>query len=196
MKKLVLIAVFLLGFSVMAMAQDAPKVEVFGGFSFVKVDTSTALKGTTFDWLDLNLKGWNGSIAINGNKWAGFVADFGGYYGVTVTNPSKPISGAWMDYRIQSIMVGPRITLSRGKASPFVHALFGYAGVRTSASHIVNSERDFAMAIGGGVDVNLNSRVAIRAVQLDSFMARTVLTGNFAKNLRLSTGVVFKLGKS
>ena len=44
MKKLVLVAVFLLGFSVMAMAQDAPKVEVFGGYSLVLVDTSTALK--------------------------------------------------------------------------------------------------------------------------------------------------------
>ena len=39
MKKLVLVAVFLLGFSVMAMAQDVPKIEVFGGYSLILMDT-------------------------------------------------------------------------------------------------------------------------------------------------------------
>ena len=82
MKKLVLVAVFLLGFSVIVMAEDTPKVEVFGGYSLVIVDTATALKGTAFDGMDLNLKGLDASIAINANKWVGFVADFGGNYGV------------------------------------------------------------------------------------------------------------------
>ena len=51
------------------------------------------------------------------------------------------------------------------------------------------------MAVGGGLDVNLSSRVALRAVQVDSLMVRSQFRGNFAKNLRLSTGIVFKLGK-
>ena len=196
MKKLVLIAVFLLGFSVIVMAEDTPKVEVFGGFSYVKVDSSTALKQTRYDWLDLSMKGWDGSIAINQNKWAGVVLDFGANYGVFATNPSNPIAGSWMDYRILSIMGGPKITLSRGKVSPFVQALVGYAGVRRSELNVVRSTRTFAMALGGGLDVNLNSRVALRAVQVDSLMVRDQFRGNFAKNLRLSTGIVLKLGKS
>ena len=195
MKKLVLIAVFLLGFSVIVMAEDTPKIEVFGGFSYVRVDTSTALKGTKYDWLDLNMKGFDGSLTINANKWAGVVIDVGANYGVVATNPSNPRTGAWMDYRILSYMGGPKFTLSRGKVSPFAQALFGYAGLKRSESHVDTKERTFAMAFGGGVDVNLNSRFAVRAVQLDSLLVRSQLRGNFAKNLRLSTGIVLKLGK-
>ena len=81
MKKLVLVAVFLLGFSVMAMAQDLPKVEVFGGYSLVLVDTSTTLNQSGWEGMDLNLNGWNSSVVFNGNKYFGFVAEFGGSYG-------------------------------------------------------------------------------------------------------------------
>jgi opacity protein-like surface antigen len=196
MKKLVLIAVFLLGFSVIVMAEDTPKVEVFGGFSFVKVDTATALKGSIFNWRDLNLKGFDASIAVNANKWGAVVADFGANYGVVLTNPSNPISGAWMDYGVQHFVVGPKFTLYRGKASPFVHLLFGYAKVKGKVSGVTSTQKDFAMAMGGGLDINLNSKVAIRAVQLDSLMVRSPFRGNFSGNLRLSTGVVLKLGKS
>ena len=195
MKKLVLIAVFLLGFSVIVMAEDTPKVEVFGGFSFVKVDSATALKGTAFNWKDLNLKGFDASIAVNANKWGGVVADFGANYGVALASPSNPIAG-WMDYGVQHFVVGPKFTLYRGKASPFVHLLFGYARVKGMASGVTSTQRDFAMAMGGGLDINLNSKIAIRAVQLDSLMVRSPFRGNFSGNLRLSTGVVLKLGKS
>ena len=41
MKKLVLVAVLLLGFSIVAVAQDYPKVEVFGGYSYFRMDTTT-----------------------------------------------------------------------------------------------------------------------------------------------------------
>ena len=115
MKKLVLIAVFLLGFSVIVMAEDTPKVEVFGGFSYVKVDSSTALKRTKYDWLDLSMKGCDGSIAINQNKWAGVVVDFGANYGVVATNPSNPISGSWMDYRIHVYYGWPEIYAVQGE---------------------------------------------------------------------------------
>ena len=64
MKKLLLVAVLLLGFSVMAVAQDTPVVEIFGGYSYFRPDTQE-------DDFDLNMHGWNASVAINGNKYAG-----------------------------------------------------------------------------------------------------------------------------
>jgi opacity protein-like surface antigen len=196
MKKLVLVAVFLLGFSVMAMAQDAPKVEVFGGYSLVLVDTATALKQSLFGGMDLNLNGWNGSIAFNGNKWAGFVADFGGYYGVVGEEHSNPVRwGEWMDVTIHSVMFGPKFTLHRGAVSPFVQSLFGVARIKGSWAHNDYIENDFAMALGGGIDVNLSSKVAIRPVQLDYFLTKTGHNGDLADHLRFSTGVVLKLGK-
>ena len=76
MKKLVLVAMVLMGFSVMAVAQDPPKVEVFGGYSFVRVDTTTNFGAPSGN--DLNMNGWDVNVAFNGNKWLGFVADFSG----------------------------------------------------------------------------------------------------------------------
>jgi opacity protein-like surface antigen len=195
MKKLVLVAVFLLGFSVMAMAQDAPKIEVFGGYSLVIADTSTASLQRGFEGMDLNLNGWNGSIAINGNKWAGFVADFGGYYGTVGYEERNEPPYSWADISVHSIMFGPKFTLHRGAVAPFVQTLFGVARIKGSEAGDDYIENDFAMALGGGLDVNLNSNVAIRPVQLDWFMTKTGLTGEFADHLRFSTGVVFKLGK-
>jgi opacity protein-like surface antigen len=195
MKKLVLVAVFLLGFSVMAMAQDTPAIEVFGGYSLVLIDTSTALKQSGFEGMDLNLNGWNGSIAFNGNKWAGFVADFGGYYGTVGYEERKRPPYSWADISVHSLMFGPKFTLHRGAVSPFVQTLFGMARIKAKELGDTHSENDFAIALGGGLDVNLNSHVAIRPVQLDWFMNKTGVTGDFADHLRFSSGVVFKLGK-
>ena len=57
------------------------------------------------------------------------------------------------------------------------------------------TENDLAMALGGGIDVNLNDRIALRPVQLDYFATRGNTTGDFADHLRFSTGFVIKLGK-
>ena len=50
-------------------AQDAPRAEVFGGYSYQRVDGG------------INLNGWNASLAGNYNKWLDLVADFSGQYG-------------------------------------------------------------------------------------------------------------------
>ena len=195
MKKLVLVAVFLLGFSAMAMAQDVPKVEIFGGYSLILVDTSTALNQSGWEGMDLNLNGWNSSVVINGNKYFGFVAEFGGSYGTVGYEERNSPPYSWADISIHSIMVGPKFTLYRGKASPFVQALVGYAHIRATEAGFTYSEDDMAMAFGGGVDVSLNERVSLRPVQLDYFATRGSFTGDFADHLRFSTGFIIKLGK-
>lgn len=195
MKKLVLVAVFLLGFSVMAMAQDTPAIEVFGGYSLVLIDTSTALKQSGFEGMDLNLNGWNSSIAFNANKYLGFVAEFGGSYGTVGYEERNQPPYSWADISIYSLMIGPKFTLYRGAVAPFVQTLFGLAHIKASEAGDTYTENDMGMALGGGVDVNLNDRVALRPVQLDYFATRGNTTGNFADHLRFSTGFVIKLGK-
>jgi len=187
--------VFLLGFSVMTMAQDVPKIEVFGGYSLVLVDTSTALAQSMFEGMDLNLNGWRGSVTVNGNKWLGFVADFGGAYGTVGEEHSNPRSGEWADVSLYSVMIGPKLTLHRGAVAPFVQTLFGLGHIKGSWAGEDYTENDFAMALGGGVDVNLNNRVSIRPVQLDYFSTRAAVTGSFADHLTFSSGFVIKLGK-
>lgn len=185
MKKLVLIAVFLLGLSVMAMAADTPAIEIYGGYSFVRVDTTTAF-AIPDNTTDLNMNGWNGSVTFNGNNWAGFVADFGGYYGTAED----------ADIRAHSFMFGPKIAIRKGAITPFVQALFGYA--RISADYEgenVFKENDFAMALGGGLDVNVNDMIAVRPVQVEYFGVKAGATGDFSRNLRYSAGIVLKIGK-
>jgi len=196
MKKLVLIAVFLLGFSMMAMAADAPAVEIFGGYSFIRADTTAAfdIPDGTFN---LNMNGWDASIAFNANKWAGFVVDIGG----AAASPSS-ISENLMedisnvDMRTLSFMVGPRFSVRKGKVTPFAQALFGYAHVVADfEGENVFRENDFAMAFGAGLDVNIGDWAAVRPVQVECLSIRSGETGNFSKNFRYSTGIVVKIGK-
>ncbi len=190
MKKLVLVAVFLLGFSVMGVAQDAPLVEIFGGYSLVIVDTEDTIYVP--EDLDLNLNGWNAQVAFNGNKWLGAVVDFGGYYG-SVEGPEEV--GEDADVSVHSIMFGPRVALYRGKVTPFVQLLAGYARIKADVDgEEIFGENNFAMAFGGGIDYNLTDKIAIRPVQLDYFTTKARLTGDFADHLRYSAGVVIKLG--
>lgn len=185
MKKLVLITMFLLGFSAMAVAQDVPIAEVFGGYSYVRVK---ALSDWNTD--DMNTNGWDASITINGNNWIGFVADFSGNYGTLMY---KDVNG-WADVSIHSIMFGPKITIYRGKISPFVHGLFGYARLKSKEAGDEYTENDFAMALGGGVDVNLSKMISVRPVQVDYFGVKDGFSGDFIKNFRYSAGIVLKLG--
>jgi opacity protein-like surface antigen len=196
MKKLVLVAVFLLGFSVLAMAQDVPMFEVFGGYSLVLVDTDTAFAQTPAEGMDLHLDGWDMNIAFNANNWAGFVVDLGGYYGTAGEDHNDTTGDETAAIHAHSLMVGPRIAMRRGVVAPFVQALFGFAHVTASnAGENVFSENDFAMALGGGLDVKLNGRVSLRPAQLDYFMVRSGQNGDFSNNFRFSTGVVVKIGK-
>ncbi len=202
MKKLVLVAVFLLGFSVMAMAQgEAPLMEVFGGYSLVQVDTATAFYDTPGDELDLHLDGWNINVAFNGNKYMGVLVDIGGYYGTLGEDINATAGDETAAVHVHTVMIGPRFTLTRGKVAPFVHALVGVARITASAQDIDTRERetvfkenDFALALGGGIDVNLNDRIAIRPVQLDYLGIKSGQTGNFGDHFRYSAGVVLKLG--
>jgi opacity protein-like surface antigen len=198
MKKLVLVAVFLLGFSVMAMAQDVPVAEIYGGYSLTMVDVDT-LSGGEEDQ-DLSLHGWNASVTFNMNKWAGIVGEFTGSYGTLDTSADYPDGvKAWVDVKFNSIMIGPKVTLHRGTVSPFVHALVGYAHLGYKAvedgTEMSETENDLAMAFGGGVDVRLNDNLSIRPVQLDYFTTRGRVNGEFADHFRYSAGFIVKLGK-
>src|ERR1035438_1291579 len=73
-KYIVILAVLLIG-ALPLLAQDqTPRVEVFGGYSYVSADFQGA-SGRH------HLNGWNGQLDLNLNRWLGLTGDFGGYYG-------------------------------------------------------------------------------------------------------------------
>src|SRR5436305_12693448 len=71
-----IVGLLLLFTTSLAVAQDTPKFEVFGGYSY-----ASASKTLTLGRSRPNLNGWNASVAGNFNRWIGIVGDFSGYYG-------------------------------------------------------------------------------------------------------------------
>jgi opacity protein-like surface antigen len=157
-------------------AQEVPKAEVFGGYAY-------GGQGT---------RGWNASVAGNLNSWFGLVADFGGQY----TRLEEPDASERI--KTHSFLFGPQVSVrSHKRVTPFARALFGTSTIRThaveSGQSFSFSDMRFAMALGGGLDVRLNDRVALRAVQIDYL--RTRFFDEVQNKGRLSFGLVFRFGR-
>ena len=180
MRKLLFIASLLLLLPLVALAQDKPKIEIFGGYSYLRADDHD-------DGTDLH--GWNASATGNLNKWFGVKADFSGHYGsFTIVPPN--IFAAPLDRRIKAdsnthlVLVGPQFAYrEHDLVQPFGHVLFGVArqhyavngedgqllanAFRISKRDLRQTDTAFAFAAGGGVDIKITKYLAWRAVQAD-----------------------------
>jgi opacity protein-like surface antigen len=203
MRILIRVSLFLLA-AMPALAQDAPKADVFGGYSYSRFNPGTPAGGSG---TGANLNGWNASITGNFNNWLGVTADFSGHYG------SPSISGINVDTRTHYFLFGPRVSFRKHeRVTPFGHALFGAAKLKGSAALLTDRQTAFAMAFGGGVDVKVSDRAAIRLFQADYVVTRfkeasIACIANpllppcplpdtaTQHNARLSFGVVLHLGK-
>ena len=162
--------------SIPLMAADYPKAEIFGGYQYLRVnDVFSTGHG-------INFNGWEASLTGNVNQWLGVTGDFGGAY--------KSVSGA--NLHIYTYGGGPVINLNHaGVVNPFVHALFGGARLGASASGVGSGGTNgFTMMYGGGADVKMSKMFALRG-QVDwQYFRFSGVT--FSKNVRLSTGIVFR----
>ena len=158
-----------------AFAQEVPKVEIFGGYS----------------WTGGNFHGWNGSVTGNVNKWFGLTGDFSGHYGSEVDGNIR------VNQNAHSVLFGPRISHRGKRVTSFGYALFGATRFQESATiagqRFSGSDTGWSLAAGGGLDVRLNDRVAIRTFQLDYF--RPTFFGEAHNRGRLAFGVVLRLGQ-
>jgi len=154
--------------------QGTPRVELFGGYAY----------GGT------GSHGWEGSAAFNANRWFGVVADFGGQY----TSIDTPDSSERI--RTHSFLFGPRVSARGRHVTPFAHALFGAAHndsrAREAGLNLHFSDNSFAVVLGGGLDVRLSRRVAVRAFQLDYL--QTGFFGGTQHKGRIAFGLVLRLG--
>ncbi len=180
-KSIVSVAVVVILLGSVAVAQDAPSAEIFGGYQFFRANSGLSISGLD----NFNLNGWN--AALNGyfGRFLGATADFSGSYGT-------PLLGEVVGVRthLHTFMFGPVVRAPLPKITPFAHLLIG--GGRTSVTVAGNSstETDFTWAAGGGVDVGVLPHVGLRLAQLDFLQTRV---GNGTQdNLRYSVGVVLK----
>ena len=189
-----LVALSLLLFSSLPLlAQEYSKMEVFGGYQYLRVGNANIEGYVT----DLNANGWDATLIYNITHFIGVAADFSGAYS------TKTISGLGTGHAHEySYTFGPVFTFNRkGNLQPFLHALEGGGQVGASGCAeggggciSVPSQSGFLMAAGGGIDMKFKKSLSIRLVQAD--WVYTDFSGTTeGKNIRVCAGIVYHFGK-
>lgn len=184
-------------------AQETPKFDLFGGYSYGRIRNS-AFPGRS------NFQGWDSSLTYNVNDWLGLVVEVSGHYGSHVASPltevfvcqpnqigcpllfrSGPVT---LDSRLHTYEVGPRFTWRTGRMiTPFVHVLAGGGNssetVDFGAVQSRSNKNSWFWKTGGGFDLSLNPRVSWRT-QTDAWFSF-----HGQHNFQLSTGPVFHFGR-
>jgi hypothetical protein len=159
-------------------SQDAPKIEVFGGYSWYH-------PGGTINGAEVNdfKEGWAGQFTYNLNHWAGIAIDANGHYGSHNGNT-------------HSIAFGPQFKLRLNHVTPFAEALLGVQRIAPEQLPVQNSA---VFLLGGGLDVPVTPRFSIRPIQFDYVNTNysklsPAGTSNFLNGVRLQAGVLFNFG--
>ena len=231
-KHLLLIGAILLIFAPAGLAQprhDYTNWEFFGGYSAMKFDTLAGDTGNPAVDEVLGgrntLRGFELAGTYNFHKFVGATADYSTHW--RNDNFTRPAGSGTVHSNVQNVLGGLTFknNLEDGpKLRPFGHTLFGFAHQRVNVdspnlpaifgiSNFQTSETSFAMAFGGGVDIKVNHRIEVRAVQIDWNIINRgaqqtgivlvatphqtvgqpfVIPGTRQDNLRLSAGIVIR----
>jgi opacity protein-like surface antigen len=184
-------AAFALGSAPSAQAQDTPKWEIFGGYTYTRANI--VVSGTPF-----NLNGGSGSVAYNLSNWFGLVGDIGVVHQGAVTG--KPFSLTITTYNF-----GPRLSWrNHTPFTPFVQILIGgghasgtlYTSSLGTGLAPLGTSNDFNFTAGGGLDWKVSHGFSLRLAQAEYLHTQFLnLHDNSQGSFRLSTGVVFSFGK-
>jgi hypothetical protein len=150
--------------------QEIPRAQLFGGYSYLNFDSRS------FGFANRSsLNGYTVSPAFNVFYGLGVVAEVSGQY------------GSRMNFR--DVTIGPQFLFPRGNLLLYGHALFG------STRSLVNvgageRDRERGVLLGGGLDVGISSRFAVRLFQAD--YVRSTLFDGKQNSVRISTGLVYR----
>lgn len=205
--------------STLAFAQsEVPKAEVYAGYSFLRIFPGGNVNA-------YNTNGGIGALQFNLNPMFSIVAQFGGNHAGHVSFRGPNIA---LDQTVFQYLFGPRVAFGkRGKLAPYAHFLVGGAHNSRSfnvpnsllpgftnpqgltiepgptTTKIRSTQNAFAMSIGGGVDINLSHRFAVRPAQVEYIYSRfspfnvpglppRFNANRTQNNFQYSAGAVFK----
>lgn len=174
----------LLGFTLLTAplsAQDMSHVEVSGGYQFTKFSDGISQKR-------LNANGWDAAFAFYFNRWLGIKADFSGAFATDNTSSALPFRAANYTYAFGSV-ISP---WNRGRFAPFGEFLLG--GYKENLAGYPTAPEGFALLAGGGLDVQFNPHLSLRAAEVDWLYTSPANPSILIKrnNVRIVTGVVFR----
>jgi len=187
----VLMGVFLVsGALVSAQETSTPVAEVGLSYSYTRVNPGGTLSS-------YNANGGYGTLEYNFNRVFGIVADLG-------ANHAGSANGVELGNTTFEYLFGPRFNWRHGRFTPYVQALVGGErfsnGLNPAATdpRLLTSQNNFAAALGGGLDVAVTNRIAIKPFQLEWLTTQFNDSASNLKfvqnNLRYSAGVVFRFG--
>lgn len=165
-----------------AFAQEMPKWDVAGGYSFLRIEK-------------VNLNGWSAAAAGSLSKNFSLAAEVSGHY----KTQSQTLYGvnAKASFKEYNFLFGPRFSSrANSRITPFVQSLVGIghlsgqasgSGYGTSVS-FGESSNALAWASGGGLDVMTMGNLGIRA-QVDYIFFRPT-GGEHSNALRFMLGMV------
>ncbi|MGA9471610.1 MAG: PDZ domain-containing protein [Terriglobales bacterium] len=156
------ICVFLLCFvtSQVFAQQDAPRAEVFGGYSYLHIDTQGVTGSTLVNacneilgagtcppgsiQVHQGFNGWNAAAQFNVTRFFGIKGDFSGHYGTPVTISSQiqmllqqaGVTGLPPSAHSYTYLFGPVVSQEIRRYKPFAHALFGANSIGTNLSGV------------------------------------------------------------
>lgn len=185
------LAIVLLGLctaSFCAKAQDFPAAEVFGGYSYLNVDTNGLSSRQAAN-------GWEAGLDANVTRLFAVEAEGNGYYknyNFDFGNFFPGISKVTVHVTDYSFMGGPRLNLR----PVFVHALIGDDHLTGSALGVSVSQDGLAGAFGGGIQVRVGPRIALRPSADYVFSRHNILGGPAytQNNFRVGVSIVFGFG--
>lgn len=217
-----------------AHAQTEPRIQVFGGYSLLHIDTQ-GVSGSTLDG-DCNMispglcppgtfkvhnyfNGWNAAAEMDITRWLGIKADFSGHYGklLTLSSPAQSdieqagVRGFPPTQNSYSFLFGPVGYKRTGRYTPFAHGLFGANRFSSGTikpppgyglpPSLSANDTALGMAFGGGLDLELTARMALRAFQADYLYTGHDLSfgvpgvAHHQNNFRVSAGIVLIWGQ-
>ncbi len=172
----------------LAFGQGVPRAEIFGGYSYLNVDTNGLTSRQSFN-------GWESSVSGNFNKWLAAEANVSGYYKTYNVDLGSLLPGAVLNVSVHDygFLGGPRINVR----PVFFHALLGVDRLTASALGFSASQNSFAAAFGGGGQWKVSPQWAVRT-SADYVLTRHNTFGGprvTQNNIRVSAGVVFRFGR-
>jgi len=180
-------------------AQDVPKFEIFGGYSFLHADTgNTGIPNQV-------PVGFNADVTYYFFRFLGGTADFQYHkkdYGDGIPQNSENCLTICGTASIINFHVGPRFKARVGKVEPFAHALLGFTHGNFDPNGGLEpdpSDNAFSTKIGAGVDYVIARHWAIRFAEANFYYTKFKQMSNFnlngqdhQNNFTLSTGIVYR----
>lgn len=185
---------------------SAQRGEITADYSFVVYNPAKPFASQR------DLSGGGGSFGFNLGDYLTMKAEFEAYSATTLTYtvsaPPAGINPGTFNAKgdLFTYLFGPQFNVQTRKTRVFGEALFGgaYTNAYANFFHAAGvtglsaTNNGFAMVVGGGLDVPVSRRIAIRPLQFDYFLTRyewKTLGINNQSNFRYQAGIVYAFGK-